>query len=223
MITVAPPTHTFGTIHTERHGHATLFLGNPTFADAEWSLSHVPAPPPKERASQNWAVNTAATPANTDVRIGVGAGQRWATGVPGGTDAPIAAAAASGASSGKLGGKGSPVNAPSSIRGASRGRLREGTDAGRRLKSLVVDDPSVFVFGEEIGVIAGVKLPLKSSAACLPEDWSRFEVRRAEHSPSFVVLRNKYFLRVEDNAIVAPLIRCMLDKAKSNDLLTGGG
>ncbi|CAN0155425.1 unnamed protein product, partial [Hapterophycus canaliculatus] len=51
MITVAPATHDFGTIHTEREGNATLFLGNPTFADAEWSLAHIPAPPPKKRPS----------------------------------------------------------------------------------------------------------------------------------------------------------------------------
>lgn len=40
-----------------------------------------------------------------------------------------------------------------------------------------VDDPSVFEFGERRGVAAGVKLPLRSSAACLPEDWNRFDVR----------------------------------------------
>lgn len=187
MITVAPPTHTFGTIHTERRGRATLFLGNPTFADAEWSLSHVPAPPPKQRASHTYAANStgAAASATAGGRTGVGAGKGWPTGVSGGAPvgaadiaAEIAAAADPSASSGKLGGGGTPAPLPLSVvRGASsRGRPREGIGAGRRFKSLVVDDPSVFVFGEEIGAIAGVKLPLKSSAACLPEDWNRLEV-----------------------------------------------
>lgn len=178
MITVAPPTHTFGTIHTERQGHATLFLGNPTFADAEWSLSHVPAPPPKERASHTYtANNTTGAPASTDARTRAGAAKGWPPGASGGGGVSDASTAeASGSSLGKLGGRRAPADPSSSIRGASRGRSREGADAGRRFKSLVVDDPSVFVLGEEAGVIAGVKLPLKSSAACLPEDWNRLEV-----------------------------------------------
>lgn len=193
MITVAPPTHTFGTIHTERHGSATLFLGNPTFADAEWSLAHVPAPPPKQRASHNYTVNTttaaSSSAASNDVRKGVGAGKGWLTGASGGSDAVAVAEAAGGAcraSLGKPGGRGTPAESSPSVRGAlPRERLREGTtDSGRGLKYLVVDDPSVFVFGEEVGVIAGVKLPLKSAAACLPEDWNRLEVGCAEYSPS---------------------------------------
>lgn len=176
MITVAPPTHTFGTIHTERRGHATLFLGNPTFADAEWSLSHVPAPPPKKRASHSHAVNTTTAPPKNDAKTGVGVGKGLPNGVSGGANATAAPALRT--QTEKLGGRGPPAGSPSSARGASRGTLREGTAAGRSFKSLVVDDPSVFVFGEEIGAIAGVKLPLRSSAACLPEDWNRLEVRR---------------------------------------------
>eukprot|EP00752_Nemacystus_decipiens_P011479 g10191.t1 len=170
MITVAPPNHTFGTIHTERDGHATLFLGNPTFADAEWSLSHVPAPPPKKRVSHTYTANNKSTgaSASADVVTGTMAGK-------GGTDASTAAG--SGSSLGKLGGRRTPADSSSSVRGASRGRSRNGAEGGGRLKTLVVDDPSVFVFGEEAGVIAGVKLPLKSSAACLPEDWNRLELK----------------------------------------------
>eukprot|EP00903_Cladosiphon_okamuranus_P011029 g10416.t1 len=184
MITVAPPTHTFGTIHTERHGLATLFLGNPTFADAEWSLTHVPVPPPKQRASHNYNRNAttvaSSSAAASDVRKGVGAGKGWPTGTSGRLGAVAGAEAARGAlraSPGKPGGRGTPAESSPSIRGAPRGRLREGTpsDLGKGFKSLVVDDPSVFVFGENFGVIAGVKLPLKSSAACLPEDWNRLE------------------------------------------------
>lgn len=173
MITVAPPTHTFGTIHTERHGNATLFLANPTFADAEWSLSHIPAPPPKVRASHTYTASTPGAPASTDVRTRLGSSK----GGPPGASGDASTAAASGSSLGKLRGRKTPADSSSSVRVVSRGKSGEEGDAGRRFKSLVVDDPSVFVFGEEAGVITGVKLPLKSSAACLPEDWNRLEVR----------------------------------------------
>ncbi|CAM9318807.1 unnamed protein product [Ectocarpus sp. 12 AP-2014] len=146
MITVAPATHSFGTIHTERSGNATLFLGNPTFADADWSLVHIPIPPPKKRLihSNNAAKATAAgtTPTNNPARAASGAYAGRHTGKPGGTD-----------------GSGSHGRSP----------------AAGLFNPLVVDDPSVFVFGEEGGVLTGVKLPLKSSAACLPEDWNRLE------------------------------------------------
>lgn len=150
MITVAPATHSFGTIHTERRGNATLFLGNPTFADAEWSLVHIPAPPPKKRLIHNnnaaKATATATTPASNPARAASGAHVKGRhTGKPGGTD-----------------GSGSRSHSP----------------GGGLFNPLVVDDPSVFEFGEEGGVLTGVKLPLKSSAACLPEDWNRVEVRR---------------------------------------------
>lgn len=136
MITVAPAMHDFGTIHTERKGNATLFLGNPTFADAEWSLSHVPAPPPKIRRLHAHAPTAASTlAANSEVT-----------------------AATTGAGA----------------RGGTTGRDK---NTARASRSVAVDDPSVFVFGEKAGVAPGVKLPLKSAAACLPEDWNRFEVR----------------------------------------------
>lgn len=149
MITVAPATHSFGTIHTERRGNATLFLGNPTFADAEWSLVHIPAPPPKKRLiHKNNAVKataTATTPTSNPARAASGAYVKGRhTRKPGRTD-------------------------------GSGGRNR--SPAGGLFDPLVVDDPSVFVFGEEEGILTGVKLPLRSSAACLPEDWNRFEVR----------------------------------------------
>lgn len=143
MITVAPATHDFGTVHTEREGSATLFLGNPTFADAEWSLAHIPAPPPKNRPSHTHAVVIATAAATT-----------------------IAPAA-------EIGGLSAAVSAA----GRASGKSSRSRTAGRSPRSLVVDDPSVFVFGEEAGVAPGVKLPLKSSAACLPEDWNRLEVR----------------------------------------------
>ena len=47
---------------------------------------------------------------------------------------------------------------------------------------LFVDDPSVFVFNEEAGVVHGVKLPLSSSASGLPEDWNRLEVRTIDEA-----------------------------------------
>ncbi|CAN0002931.1 unnamed protein product, partial [Sphacelaria rigidula] len=96
MISISPATHSFGPIHTERKGGATLFLGNPTYVDAEWSLSHIPAPPPKKSRKDT------------------------ADAAPG-----------------------------------------------------FVDDPTVFFFKETSGTCVGVKLPLSSSAACLPEDWNR--------------------------------------------------
>ncbi|CAM9765369.1 unnamed protein product, partial [Ectocarpus sp. 13 AM-2016] len=147
MITVAPATHSFGTIHTERRGNATLFLGNPTFADAEWSLVHIPTPPSKKRLihNNNAAKATAAgtTPTSNPARAASGAYAKGRhTGKPGGTN--------------------------------GRGSHGRGPAAGL-FNPLVVDDPSVFVFDEEGGVLTGVKLPLKSSAACLPEDWNRFE------------------------------------------------
>lgn len=132
MIAVAPATHDFGTVHTELEGNATLFLGNPTFADAEWSLVHMPAPPPKIRPSYSPPAVTAGAAATTTVT-------------------PVA--------------------------GGAGGNKRRVRSAGRSPGSLVVDDASVFVFGEKAGVAPGVKLPLKSSAACLPEDWNRLEVR----------------------------------------------
>lgn len=42
--------------------------------------------------------------------------------------------------------------------------------------AIAVDDPSVFIFQDTRGVAPGVKLPLSSAAACLPEDWNRHEV-----------------------------------------------
>lgn len=170
MITVAPPTHTFGTIHTERNGQATLFLANPTFADAEWSLSHIPEPPPKKRQTHSPGM----------AGKGAGVGKTPPAGLSGGVDV-----ATSSGPLGKLSGRG--VALPSSAGGGSQGRSRGGAGGGtavaggtrsrgRVVNSLAVDDPSVFVFCEKGGVIAGVKLPLKSSAACLPEDWNRLEV-----------------------------------------------
>ncbi|CAM9567059.1 unnamed protein product [Ectocarpus sp. 4 AP-2014] len=158
MITVAPATHSFGTIHTERRGNATLYLGNPTFADAEWSLVHIPTPPPKKRLIHNNNA-TKATAAGT-------------------TPTSNPARAASGAYA-----KGRHPGKPGGTNGSgSHGR----TPAAGLFNPLVVDDPSVFVFGEEEGVLTGVKLPLKSSAACLPEDWNRFENACWPQQPSRV-------------------------------------
>lgn len=158
MITVAPATHTFGKIHTERNGQGTLFLANPTFADAEWSLSHIPEPPPKKR--QTYIPGLAGT--------GVGVGRAPPAGMSGGVKLA--------ASSGPPGVEGSPGK----LRKGTRGGIVAGVNrsAGKTADSLTVDDPSVFVFSETGGVVTGVKLPLKSSAACLPEDWNRLEVRK---------------------------------------------
>lgn len=189
MITVAPATHSFGTIHTERRGNATLFLGNPTFADAEWSLVHIPTPTPKKRLihSNNAAKATATgtTPTSNPARAASGAYVKGRlSGKPGGTDGS-----------------------------GSRGR----SPAAGLFNPLVVDDPSVFVFGEEGGVLTGVKLPLKSSAACLPEDWNRFEVRgKSQATRARMCLFYRYTLetmlwlsRPRNSALLAELKRDM--------------
>lgn len=168
MITVAPATHTFGTIHTERNGQGTLFLANPTFADAEWLLSHIPEPPPKKRQTHSPGLAAG----------GAGVGRAPPAGLSGGENVA--------AHSGRSGGGGSRQK---SREGASGGIVAGGSHRkGRLAFSLAVDDPSVFVFGEMGGVIAGVKLPLKSSAACLPEDWNRLEVRVSSDARDLHVL-----------------------------------
>lgn len=168
MITVAPATHTFGTVHTERNGQGTLFLANPTFADAEWSLSHIPEPPSKKRQTHS--------PGLAGRGAGVGRAPSPA-GLPGGVNAAPAF-------SGQSGGRGGGSRRRSRDRAgggvvAQKGESHNNNSSrsGKLTNSLTVDDPSVFVFSEKGGVIAGVKLPLKSSAACLPEDWNRLEVR----------------------------------------------
>lgn len=167
MIAVAPATHSFGMIHTELTGNATLFLGNPTYADAEWTLSHVPALPPKNGR----LIPSDGNPRNGDSRGAMGRRNRTAGGGGGGTNE----------SRGSSGGYAGGVKASSrGKRGASRGRTREASAAD----AVVVDDPSVFEFSEVCGVAPGVKLPLASSAACLPEDWNRSEVSRVEWSVS---------------------------------------
>lgn len=65
---------------------------------------------------------------------------------------------------------------PKKAASPNRSRGRPKSAAGKTAID-VADDPSVFVFGHEAGVAPGVKLPLASSAACLPEDWNRLEVR----------------------------------------------
>lgn len=80
---------------------------------------------------------------------------------------------------------------PKGVEGGERGaghtahdRRSSSSSAGRwagavTAEAVVVDDATVFRFNEVSGVAPGVKLPLSSSAACLPEDWNRFEVRNA--------------------------------------------
>lgn len=163
MISIAPATHSFGPINTEHEGNATLFIGNPTFADAEWSLWHVPAPPPKHRFSSNTSNGHSVKGSN-------------------GAPPPV------GDREGE-GGIGSPNNGgvklPPPRRAGSCAKMA-GAGAGSSVGAAVsvyVDDPSVFRFTESRGVVTGVKLPLPSAAACLPEDWNRLEVRakKAQH------------------------------------------
>ena len=167
IITVAPATHSFGTIHTQRRGNATLYLGNPTYADAEWTLSHVPAPPPKHRLfTERNALNETNSPT-------------FSLDKSGGKQRRVSGASAQGG--GGRGGRGR-----CGLRGEERSRKPFAAPAATAaggvpppclVESLFVDDPSVFVFSEEVGLVRGVKLPLASSASCLPEDWNRLEVR----------------------------------------------
>lgn len=118
MAVLAPPLHDFGPIHTEQSARATLFIGNPTYVDARWTLQHVPGSPSKKRALHKAA-------------------------------------------------------------------------------KTVEDDPSVFLFGEMAGTMRGAKLPLASSAACLPEDWNRHEVRRVGVTTQVCVLSSLRLDRCE--------------------------
>lgn len=227
MISISPATHSFGPIHTERKGGATLFLGNPTYVDAEWSLSHIPAPPPKYRRSLSGAATSTAacrssrgcsqqdgkssTPCgsgsdlieavDTNKRLGSGSDNRsdveiiasngslsradWANGGID-HDAPLVA---SSLANGEVRGEGRGHAGSSHIRGSSisgcgrkfpqqhqrktRKSRKDTADAAPGF----VDDPTVFFFKETSGTCVGVKLPLSSSAACLPEDWNRLEVK----------------------------------------------
>lgn len=149
MISIAPATHSFVTINTEHVGNATLFIGNPTYVDAEWSLSHVPAPPPKYRIASS-------SSNGHSVKDSDGA-------LP-------------------LGDRGEGVGSPSKggvkllPRQQRAGGGAKTVGAGAGAAPVYVDDPSVFRFNKSCGVVTGVKLPLSSAAACLPEDWNRLEV-----------------------------------------------
>lgn len=174
MITVAPATHSFGTVHTERGVNATLFLGNPTFADAEWSLTHVPIPLSKQRLTQK--------PSNYTHQQGEKVVNRRKRGVnrKGHTDRQ---------GEGRMGVSHDVAFSKSGEREDWRGGVaKEEAEVGavvigdcaavtQSMAIFAMDDPSVFEFGEHRGVAAGVKLPLRSSAACLPEDWNRLDVR----------------------------------------------
>lgn len=226
MISISPATYSFGPIHTEREASATLFLGNPTYVDAEWSLSHIPAPPPKYRRSFSRAATSTAAGRSSrgcsqqddrssipcgsgngsteaiDINIHLGSG--YANGSDVGVTASSgsfsrgdpanvgidhgAALVASPLANGEVRGEGRGQAGSSNTRGSNTsgggGRLpqqrktrkpRQGTaDAAPGY----VDDPTVFFFKETSGTSVGVKLPLSSSAACLPEDWNRLEVKR---------------------------------------------
>ncbi len=49
MVVAAPPAYDFGTLNVERAAVLELAVGNPTGVDADWSLAHVPAAPPRPR------------------------------------------------------------------------------------------------------------------------------------------------------------------------------
>ena len=179
MITVAPATHSFGTVHTERSVHATLFLGNPTPVDAEWSLAHVPAPPPKHRVPSSKTSGTLTTlersawQGASDGVITKYSGEQFSKPETGrqirrtSRGGPLAVQTTAGAVEARhddevAPDEALPVVVPKTAAAAA---------------AVLVDDPSVFDFGERGGVAPGVKLPLESSAACLPQDWNRLDVR----------------------------------------------
>lgn len=174
MIIVAPATHSFGTVHTERGVNATLFLGNPTFADAEWSLVHVPIPRSKQRLSQNpynhthQQVEKVVNCRKRDVNR-KGHTDRQEKGTTGVSHDVVAFS-----KSGERGGwRGGVAREKAEVGAVVIGDYAAATPS---MTIFAVDDPSVFEFGEHRGVAAGVKLPLRLSAACLPEDWNRFDV-----------------------------------------------
>lgn len=176
MISVAPATHSFGTVHTEESGGATLNLGNPTYADAEWSLSHIPAPPPKKRASDtNIRVKDRVPPAKHLAFVSSRAKVLRHN--------EILGAHSEGQNHERYASSAwvPPIKIVEPRVNAVQGRIK-GTTAATVVARAVVDDPSVFVFGEDVGVAPGVKLPLASSAACLPEDWNRHEVGATQTS-----------------------------------------
>lgn len=216
IVVVAPVTHSFGTIHTQRRGNATLYVGNPTYVDAEWTLSHIPVPPPKHRLfERNQASKAAASSAASAAAVATsrrltgqhnceyldGKGTAGGRGSPPGGSAGVSSSppcsretngrrasgvASQGGSDGLRGGRSrkfAPTASPASAVAAAE------AGAPSSVPPFFVDDPSVFVFNEEIGVARGVKLPLSASASCLPEDWNRLEVRTIATAAAVVGFR----------------------------------
>ena len=223
IVVVAPATHSFGTIHTQRRGNATLYVGNPTYVDAEWTLSHIPAPPPKHRLFEsNQASKAAAASAASAAAVATG---RRLTGqshsdyldgrTAGGRGSPlggladassnppcsretngrrtsgVASLGGSGDSRGGRSKKLSPTAPPAAtVAAAAVAAAPAGVEGTTSFVTpFFVDDPSVFVFNEEVGVARGVKLPLSSSASCLPEDWNRLEVSTIATASAVAVFR----------------------------------
>lgn len=156
MISVAPATHSFSFIHIESVGWATFYLGNPTFVDAIWSLSHIVALPQKERPSLTLDLQAPYTPA---------------VGRDGECVFPLMGKVVH-----DIGREGNTVCCQSLAHEKGRFTRSSVSKCDTSCLKDYVDDPSVFIFEETSGAIPGVKLPLSSAGVCLPEDQNRLEV-----------------------------------------------